>query len=409
MDCSNAILCNVRTGRNVSIHVPATANVLWFLPTHGDGRFLGTSHGARDVSLRYLAQIAQAADELGYFGVLLPTGRSCEDSWIIASALVPLTSRLRFLVAVRPGLQSPSVAARMTATLDRISNGRLLINVVTGGDPVENRGDGIFLDHAARYAVTDEFLDVYTRLLAGGEVDFEGRHLRIEGGKLLYPPVRAPHPPLYFGGSSAAGQDVAARRIQKYLTWGEPPAQVAQKIADMRERAAAYGRELSFGIRLHVIVREKAAAAWEAADELIEHVDEATIAAAQAVFTRMDSVGQQRMAALHGGRRDGLEVSPNLWAGVGLVRGGAGTALVGDPDTVAQRMREYMEAGIDTFIMSGYTHLEEAYRFAELVLPLLPLSPETTAPRAASAHRGPFGEMVGNVIVPRQGRQAAAS
>ncbi len=136
----------------------AETDVLWFLPTHGDGRYLATEVGARHVTHRYLGQVARAADELGYFGVLLPTGQSCEDSWVVASSLVPLTERLRFLVAVRPGLQEPAVAARMTATLDRISNGRLLINVVTGGDPVEARGDGIFLPHDARYAVTDEFL-----------------------------------------------------------------------------------------------------------------------------------------------------------------------------------------------------------------------------------------------------------
>ncbi len=153
-------------------------DVLWFLPTHGDGRYLGASEGARDVSLPYLRQIAQAADELGYFGVLLPTGRSCEDSWVIASALAPLTQRLRFLVAVRPGLQEPSVAARMAATLDRISDGRLLINVVTGGDPVELKGDGVFLAHDERYEVTDEFLHIWRGLMAGETVNFEGKHLR---------------------------------------------------------------------------------------------------------------------------------------------------------------------------------------------------------------------------------------
>ena len=125
----------------------SNANILWFLPTHGDGRYLGTTTGGREVHFNYLRQIAQAADQLGYFGVLLPTGRSCEDSWVVASAVAPWTERLRYLVAVRPGLQSPSVAARMTATLDRVSNGRLLINVVTGGDPVENKGDGVFLNH----------------------------------------------------------------------------------------------------------------------------------------------------------------------------------------------------------------------------------------------------------------------
>src|SRR6202046_3857581 len=150
--------------------INSNLNVLWFLPTHGDSRYLGTAVGGRKVGLPYRRQIAQAADELGYFGVLLPTGRSCEDSWIVASALAPLTERLRYLVAVRPGLQSPSVAARMTATLDRLSGGRLLINVVTGGDPTENAGDGIFLDHDERYDVTREFLDVYKEPLAGGVV-----------------------------------------------------------------------------------------------------------------------------------------------------------------------------------------------------------------------------------------------
>ena len=384
------------------------ANVLWFLPTHGDGRYLGTTYGARDVTLKYLTQVAKAADDCGYYGVLLPTGRSCEDSWIIASALVPLTERLRYLVAVRPGLQSPAVAARMTATLDRISNGRLLINVVTGGDPVENKGDGIFLAHDERYVVTDEFLQVYTRLLAGETFDYEGAHIKVEGSKLLFPPAQTPHPPLYFGGSSPAGQDVAARQVQKYLTWGEPPAQVSEKVTHMRRLAADQGRELSFGIRLHVIVRETNEEAWAEAGRLIEHVDDATIAEAQKAFARMDSVGQNRMAALHGGRRDKLEVSPNLWAGVGLVRGGAGTALVGDPDTVAARMLEYMDGGIDTFIMSGYPHLEEAYRFAELVLPRLPLAKETIAPAVGTTHRGPFGEMIGNSRAPHERRVSAS-
>ncbi|MEW6643895.1 MAG: FMNH2-dependent alkanesulfonate monooxygenase [Pseudomonadota bacterium] len=372
-----------------------SANVLWFLPTHGDGRYLGTTVGGRHVSLSYLKQIAQAADELGYYGVLLPTGRSCEDSWIVASALVPLTRRLRYLVAVRPGLQSPSVAARMTATLDRISEGRLLINVVTGGDPVENKGDGIFLSHGERYEVTREFLSVYRDLLAEKTVEFKGKHLSIEDGRLLFPPHQAGGPPLYFGGSSDAGIDVAVDTVDKYLTWGEPPAAVAEKINRVNAVAQQRGRKVSFGIRLHVIVRETNAEAWKAADELIQHVSDDTIASAQKIFARMDSVGQQRMAQLHGGRRDKLEISPNLWAGVGLVRGGAGTALVGDPETVAARIKEYQALGIDTFILSGYPHLEEAYRFAELVFPLLSLNTAGNV-TPLRVNTGPFGETIAN-------------
>jgi len=370
-------------------------NVLWFLPTHGDGRYLGTTTGGREVNLSYLKQVAQAADSLGFYGVLLPTGRSCEDSWVIASALVPQTRNLRFLVAVRPGLSSPTLAARMTATLDRISEGRLLINIVTGGDPVENAGDGIFLNHDERYEVTREFLDVYRRLLAGEHVTYEGKHIKLDDGHLLFPPLQQPSPPLYFGGSSAAANDVAADHIDKYLTWGEPPAAVAAKIREVRALAEARGRKVSFGIRLHIIVRETNEKAWQAADELISHLDEATIAAAQKVFSRLDSVGQARMSALHGGQRDKLEVSPNLWAGVGLVRGGAGTALVGDGATVAARMQEYIDLGIDSFILSGYPHLEESYRVAELVLPRLKLNHAVDRAKL-TVNTGPFGETIAN-------------
>lgn len=376
------------------------ADVLWFLPTHGDGRYLASDVGARHVTLNYLSQIARAADELGYFGVLLPTGKSCEDSWVIASAMVPLTQRLRYLVAVRPGLSEPSMTARMAATLDRLSGGRLLINVVVGGDPTELHGDGVWLAHDDRYVATDEYLRVWRAMLAGETVDFEGKHIKVKGGKLLFPPVQSPHPPLYFGGSSEAGQNVAAEQVDVYLTWGEPPAGVGEKIAHMRELAFRRGRTLSFGIRLHVIVRETEQEAWAAAESLIRHVDDAAIALAQKTFARFNSVGQQRMARLHGGSRDKLEISPNLWAGVGLVRGGAGTALVGNPEQVAARMKEYMALGIDRFILSGYPHLEECYRFAELVFPLLPLR-ETTGTVAPSARNaGPFGEIIANVKAP---------
>jgi alkanesulfonate monooxygenase len=267
----------------------------------------------------------------------------------------------------------------------------------------------VFLEHDERYAVTAEFLEIWKRLMQGGPVDYRGRHLAIEGGKLLYPPLQAPYPPLYFGGSSGAGQQVAAEHVDVYLTWGEPPADVGAKIAEMRRLAAARGRQLSFGIRLHVIVRESAAEAWREADSLIRHLDDEAIATAQRAFARFDSVGQQRMAKLHNGRRDKLEISPNLWAGVGLVRGGAGTALVGDPEQVAARMKEYMALGIDRFILSGYPHLEECYRFAELVFPLLPLKATTGTDQGPARNAGPFGEIIANVVAPSARRAASQS
>ncbi|MEE3634899.1 MULTISPECIES: FMNH2-dependent alkanesulfonate monooxygenase [Pseudomonas] len=377
-------------------------NVFWFLPTHGDGHLLGTSQGARPVTLPYLKQVAQAADSLGYYGVLIPTGRSCEDSWVVASALVPLTERLRYLVAIRPGIISPTVSARMAATLDRLSAGRLLINVVTGGDPDENRGDGLHLSHSERYEASGEFLHIWRRVLQGEAVDYDGKHLQVQNAKALYPPVQKPYPPLYFGGSSDAAHELAAEQVDVYLTWGEPPAAVAEKIADVRARAAKHGRTVKFGIRLHVIVRETAEQAWQAADKLIANISDETIAAAQQSFSRFDSEGQRRMAALHGGRRDQLEIYPNLWAGVGLVRGGAGTALVGDPQQVAGLIKEYADLGIESFIFSGYPHLEEAYRFAELVFPLLPEPYASLAGRGVTNLSGPFGEMIANDVLPTQ-------
>ena len=308
-------------------------NVFWFIPTHGDSRYLGVTTGGREVNYPYLKQVAQAADSLGYDGALLPTGTSCEDAWVVASSLIPVTNRLKFLVAVRPGITSPTTAARMASTFDRLSAGRLLINVVTGGDPVELAGDGIHLSHTDRYRLTDEFLTVWREILANGTANLEGEFLNIKDGKLLYPSVQEPYPPLYFGGSSQIGQEIAAKHVDVYLTWGEPPEKVAEKVKQVRELAEREGRTVKFGIRLHAIVRETEEEAWEAAHRLIKYVDDDLIAASQKVFSRFDSVGQNRMSELHRGKKDNLEISPNLWAGVGLVRGGAGTALVGDPKT----------------------------------------------------------------------------
>ncbi len=381
--------------------------VFWFIPTHGDSRYLGTGEGARQLSHDYLKQVAQAADSLGYEGVLIPTGRSCEDPWVVAASLLPVTQRLKFLVAVRPGLHQPSLAARMAATFDRLSGGRLLINLVTGGDRAELEGDGVFLDHAKRYEQSAEFIRIWREILTrshdGESFDFDGEHLQVKGAKLLYPPLQQPHPPVWFGGSSEPAHELAAEQVDTYLTWGEPPAEVAKKVAGVKARAARRGRTVKFGIRLHVIVRETEEEAWADADRLISRLDDDTVIRAQAAFAKMDSEGQRRMAALHAGgskrSRADLEISPNLWAGVGLVRGGAGTALVGDPKTVAARLQEYADLGLDTFILSGYPHLEEAYRFAELVFPLLPLSLREKLPGATPL--GPFGEAVANVFVPR--------
>jgi alkanesulfonate monooxygenase len=348
-------------------------DLFWFLPTSGDGSYLGTEKGHRPADIGYLRDIAQAADRLGYGGALLPTGPNCLDGWMVGSALAPQTQRLKFLLALRPGFLTPGLAARQSAALDRISNGRLLLNIVTGGSPKEMAADGLLLDHDERYGLTAEFLTIWRRLLGEGSVDFTGRHLTAQEARIGYfDSLQKPYPPLWFGGSSPAGIEVAAEHVDTYLTWGEPPAQVAEKLATVRAAAAAHGRALNYGLRVHLIVRETDEEAWEAANRLISHLSDETIAAAQArMRADTDSIGQIRQLDLHGGRRDKLEISPNLWAGVGLVRHGVGTALVGSPETVAARLHEYQAIGVQTIIASGYPHLEEAYRVAELLFPVL--------------------------------------
>jgi alkanesulfonate monooxygenase len=350
----------------------------WFLPTNGDGRdIVGGGHGVatgaagaiRPATLPYLGQIARSAEQLGFEGALTPTGAWCEDAWLATAMLTEVTERLKFLVAFRPGLISPTLSAQMAATFQRYSKGRLLLNVVTGGESVEQRAYGDFEDKAARYERCGEFLDIVSRLWTGATVDFKGRHLQVEGARLAHLP--SPVPDLYFGGSSATAGPVAARYSNVYLTWGEPPDAVNKKLRWIDGLAAEQGREVRYGIRLHVITRDTADEAWRQADRLLADVDETMIAAVQAGLATSESEGLRRMRELHGGSRDGLEIAPNLWAGVGLVRGGAGTALVGSHTEIADRIEEYAQLGISEFILSGYPHLEEAYWFGEGVLPIL--------------------------------------
>jgi alkanesulfonate monooxygenase len=355
----------------------------WFLPTNGDSRTdlsLGNAVGAhgsridssgaddRRPDLGYIGQVARAAEQLGFEAALTPTSSWCEDAWVMTAALTQLTRTFKYLVAFRPGLQSPTLAAQMAATYQRISGGRLLLNVVVGGDQIEQIRYGDSAPKDERYARAAEFLQIVRELWSGETVDFSGEHLQVEGARLLDPPA---WPDVYLGGSSAAAIEVAAKHADVFLTWGEPPEQVAEKLALVRESAERVGRELRFGIRLHAITRDSAEEAWAVADRLLAGLSAEQIESAQAIQQVSESEGQRRMSALHNGRTTRLEVAPNLWAGIGLVRGGAGTALVGGHDEVAERIAEYHELGIDEFVLSGYPHLEEAYRVGEGLMPAL--------------------------------------
>ncbi|MFL6001598.1 MAG: LLM class flavin-dependent oxidoreductase [Nocardioides sp.] len=380
----------------------------WFLPTNGgDGRqVVGGGHGVsagasgRPASVSYLGQVARGAEDMGFEAALTPTGAWCDDAWLSTAMLSQVSERLKFLVAFRPGLTAPFLAAQMAGTFQNMSRGRLLLNVVTGGESHEQRMYGDFLDKEARYERCDEFLEIVRRLWTGETVDFEGKHLSLEAAKLGQIPDPAPE--IYFGGSSPAAGRVAARHADVYLTWGEPPAAVAEKVAWIRDLAAEQGRELRFGIRMHTITRDTSEEAWAEANRLLEDIDPEQVKKVQEGLKASESEGQKRMLALNGGSKDDLEIHPNVWAGVGLVRGGAGTALVGSHKEVADRIEEYHSVGIDEFILSAYPHLEGAYWFGEGVLPIL-------AQRGLWTHPAP--QVDHNTAVPFQaaGRTAAAS
>ncbi|WP_067714710.1 LLM class flavin-dependent oxidoreductase [Nocardia yamanashiensis] len=348
----------------------------WFLPTSGDSRGLvvgghGTPmSGDRPASLHYLNQIAAAAETNGFEAVLTPTGTWCEDAWLTTAMLVETTETLKFLVALRPGLMSPTLAAQMAGTFQRHSKGRLLINVVTGGEPADQAAYGDFEDKETRYARTGEFLHVVKSLWNSREpISFAGDHIRVENALLSNHPD--PVPPVFFGGSSGPAGPVAARYADAYLTWGEPVLAVSRKLDWIRGLAVDNGRKLQYGLRIHVISRDTSEEAWAVADKLLAGIDPADIERVQASLARSESEGQRRMRELHNGDTSRLEIAPNLWAGVGLVRGGAGTALVGSHEEVAERLIEYSKVGISQFVLSGYPHLEEAYWFGEGVLPIL--------------------------------------
>ncbi|KAA2265798.1 LLM class flavin-dependent oxidoreductase [Solihabitans fulvus] len=350
----------------------------WFLPSHGDGRTIsrktgsgsaGTRAAQRDPDLNYLGQVCGAVEQAGFAGMLVPAGMFCEDPWLLTAALAQHSSRVAFMVALRPGLLSPTLAAQMAATAQRVTGGRLLLNVVTGGDQVELARYGEWLEHDQRYEQSAEFLAIARELWAGRQVTFSGAHFRVKDALLTRPPEVPP--PVFVGGSSAAAWRVAAEHGDVYLAWGEPPPRLAELFAGVREVAGKQGRAPSCGTRFHVICRDTAEEAWAVAADLVADLSPDMVAAARRRILRSDSVGQRRMADLHGDRLDGLEIYPNVWAGYGLLRPGAGAALVGSHAEVADRIEEFHRIGVRHLILSGQPHLEEAYWFGEGVMPLL--------------------------------------
>lgn len=342
----------------------------WFLPTMGDSEVIGPP--TREATLDYLTGVARAAEDAGFVFALVPVGSTCQDAWLASSVVAGRTERLKFLVAMRPGFIAPTVAAKMSNTLDQLTKGRVLINVVTGGYPAELAADGDFTEHDDRYARTQEFMQVVRKAWTEPKRwDHDGRYYKVQGGQVIPKPFQQPRPPFYFGGASEAARKVGAEETDVYLLWGETLEMVRERIADMRRRARDVGRTLRFGMRIHVVVRETEDEAWAAADALIANIPEGFQQAMDKVLSRTDSEGEQRQQRMRreNGETENLAIGPNLWAGIGKARVGVGTALVGSGENVARRLQEYIDEGVETFILSGYPHLEEAQRFGRYVMP----------------------------------------
>jgi alkanesulfonate monooxygenase len=352
----------------------------WYLPTHGDTATIADNQGSSSLrtqshlqpTLQNLTALVRSAEDLGFEAALTPTGSHCEDSWLATAALAQHSRRLKFLVAFRPGVLSPTLAAQQVSTYQRFTGNRLALNIVTGGDDVEMRRFGDAVDKAARYRRTGEFLAVVRGLWSNPEFSFSGEFYDIDRARIAYPVEAVPA--VYFGGSSPEAIEVAAEHADVYLTWGEPPDQVAEKIDRVRTAAAYRGRTLKFGLRLHAVARPTAEQAWQRAEELISGLSAEEVRRAHQRYVASGSEGQRRMAALTTGElvdARSLEVHPGLWAGPSLLRDGAGTAAIGSYQQVADVLAEYARLGISEFVLSGYPQAEEIRHVGEGVLPLL--------------------------------------
>lgn len=384
---------------------------LWRLPMHGDGRRAHDRHTRGEWNnqtasrvapktdsdefgyIDYLSQVARAADLVGFHGALIPIFRFTEEPWVVAAALARETRNLRLLIAMQPWFMHPAYAAQMAASLQRISRGRVEWNIVTGGGGADQRAYGDFIDHDSRYARTDEFLDVVKGYSAGEPYTHKGRFYQVEAGGLVAPLSSQPVPRIYLAGASDAAMAVAAKHGDVHLSWGEPLAKQKEVIDRARQALDAQNaeRDLRFGMRIDILARETEEQAWAELRQMFATVSEST----QLGGTRRtsgvgdsESVGAKRQFALHQGNTqhfDDLIVGPNLWAGMSKIRGGPGCVIVGSHEQVAERLAEYVDIGVSTFILASNPHLEEAYRVGEEVLPLV--AGAIDARRTASALR----------------------
>ncbi|WP_068672222.1 LLM class flavin-dependent oxidoreductase [Oceanobacillus sp. Castelsardo] len=353
-------------------------------PTSGDGEFVGAvnNNSSRKVSawtgtdeaaerqptFEYIRDIAQAAEKAGFSTLLLPTGGACLDSVSVAANLIGHTDHLKFLFAIRPGSIQPTIFAKQFATVDYWSGGRALVNVVTGGSPVDLAADGDFLDHATRYKRTREYIQILKRLFTEEQLNHEGEFYKLKGASLFPKPKVTPK--IYFGGASDVGKDVAAAESDVYMLWGETLENTKERIDEMKKRAKAYNRELSYSVSFQVVLGETEEKAFENAERLLTKADVNLLNDKREATAKGESIGVKRLHQLmEGGKENNFKIGPNLWAGLTQVLSGNSIALVGTPDQVADRIVEFVELGFDKVLLRGFPHLETIQEVGEKVIP----------------------------------------
>jgi alkanesulfonate monooxygenase len=342
----------------------------WFLPTSGDTTCYGDPTKAVPPSAELFDRVVLAAEAAGFEYFLVPVSATCWEAWISSAMAVAKTKRIKALVAARPGYVSPVQLAKMAATFDQLSGGRLAVNLIAGQSDVESEAEGITLAKQDRYALMEEDVSIMKALWsAPGPVDFAGQFHTLKGARISPRPLQQPYPRFYLGGGSAEAWEISARHSDVHLFWGDTPARIEANIATIRDMAARHGRAhtIGFGMRLQILCRETEAEAWDAANELVRDVTEA-----QTRFIRThyaSSVANQRVQQL--AREHGDLISPHLWTGVIRVRPGAGIVIVGNPRQCADTLQQFIDLGCTSFCLSGYLHDEEATRFARWVRPLL--------------------------------------
>jgi len=323
----------------------------------------------------YILDFARTHEEAGFDMVLTGYSSSTPDGYEVAGYAAAHTERLGYLIAHRPGFVAPTLAARKAATLDQLTNGRIALHIITGGNDIEQRQDGDWLDHDSRYRRTDEYLDVMRRIWTETEpFDHDGEFYHLQAAYSQARCRQQPHVPLFFGGASEAALDAASRRADLFALWGEPRASIAERIADVRQRVAAAGRdpaEMRFSLSARPILAETEEKAWQRAEEILARVQQATAGRiTPGVPTRPQSEGAWRLLRF---AAEGNVHDERLWMPIAAASGASGstTCLVGTPQQVADALLAYYDLGCSAFIIRGFDPLADAADYGRELIPLV--------------------------------------